>query len=789
MSDSLNFRKAAVLGAGVMGAQIAAHLVSAGVETYLFDLPGHDHDPNSIAKGAINALLKLKPSPLSDAQDTQWIIPANYETDLAQLKECDFVIEAISERFEWKQELYEKITPYLKDEVVFATNTSGLSITELAKTLPENLQPRFLGVHFFNPPRYMKLVECIPHSNTSLKLMEKLEEFLVVRLGKGVIYAKDTPNFIGNRVGVFSMLSVLHHAEQFGLTPDVVDALTGPVIGRPKSATFRTMDIVGLDTMRHVVATMQDSLKEDPWASFFKLPQWFDELVNKGALGQKSGKGIYKKEGNKILVFDVKENHYRPSHPKAHPGVLDILKKPLDEQMSALKAYDHPQAQFLWACFRDCFHYCAYHLNTIAQNTRDVDLAMRWGYGWATGPFETWQQAGFEKVKQLIEQDIKDQKTMASVALPDWLNSLKQEAFFNQTGAYSPHADHFEPRSGLTFYQRQLARERFPGEQELQGQIIFENDGLICWTLEGQHAIVSFKTKKNSISQTVLEGMLEAIERAEHEYDSLILWQKNGSDFSVGANLKEILEAIKSKNYNQIDQMIQCFHNVASRLKYASIPTISAISGLCLGGGNEFALHTTKRVVALESYIGLPEVAIGVIPAGGGCKELALRAYQAANSAFDLKPLETIFQCVAKAQVSTSAKEAQKLGYLKPSDRIVMNSQEVLFEALKEANALSGPNYAAQLPAKIAVAGKTAFANFQAMLVNMREGHFISDHDYLVGTLLAEVFAGGQVDEGSLVGEQWLFDLEKAAFMQLIETELTAKRIEHTLTTGKPLRN
>ncbi len=420
-------RKAAVLGAGVMGAQIAAHLINANVETLLFELPAEQGDRNVNVTKAVESLRKQEPAPLSIPAKAVFIQPANYAQHLELLRDCDIVIEAIAERMDWKIELYKKIAPYLSEHTIFASNTSGLSINQLAHAFPENLRHRFCGIHFFNPPRYMHLVELIACEESDAAMLDDLEKFLVTYLGKGVIRAKDTPNFIANRVGVFSMLATMHHAREFGLEFDLVDALTGPLIGRPKSATFRTADVVGLDILAHVINTMRDTLPDDPWHKYYAVPDWLQLLINNGTLRLKTKHGIYEKAGKEIRVFDLAAQKYRLSTAKADDDVKELLKrKNPAAKFAALRTNQDPQAQFLWAIFRDLFHYCAVHLAAIADNARALDFAMRWGFGWNQGPFEIWQAAGWDEIAGWIIEDIVAGKSMSATPLPGWVQELGQ---------------------------------------------------------------------------------------------------------------------------------------------------------------------------------------------------------------------------------------------------------------------------------------------------------------------------------------------------------------------------
>lgn len=790
MSKELLVRRAAVLGAGVMGAQIAAQLVNAGVDTVLFDLPAKEGDPNGIVLKAIANLGKLKPAPLATPALAQAIVPANYEVGLQKLKGCDLIIEAIAERMDWKQDLYRKIAPFVAEHAVLASNTSGLGINKLADALPQELRPRFCGLHFFNPPRYMHLAELIPARGTDRAVLEGLETFLVTTLGKGVVHAKDTPNFIGNRIGVFSILATIHHTGAFKLGFDEVDAITGPLIGRPRSATYRTSDVVGLDTMAHVIKTMADTLPHDPWHKYFKSPKWLQALVEKGALGQKSGAGIFRKVAKDIQVLDLAQQDYRPSDLATAPEVVGILKlKDPAEKFAQLRASEHPQAQFLWAMFRDLFHYGAYHLSDIAETARDVDLAIRWGYGWSLGPFEAWQAAGWKQVAQWIADDIVAGKAMSDAPLPDWVFDGR-DGVHAAEGSYSPGKNAKLPRSALPVYQRQRFPDPMLGESFPQGDTVFENDGVRMWTDGDGVAVVSFKSKMHTVNDRVLDGLQEAVGRAERDFGAMVLWQPS-EPFSAGADLAGAMGLLQAGDVQGFEAMVANFQATSQRIKYSLVPVVAAVRGLALGGGCEFQMHSARTVAHLESYIGLVEAGVGLLPAGGGLKEIALRASQAAGPGGDVfAELKRSFETVAMAKVSTSAMEARELGLLRAGDQVVFNAFELLHVARQQALALAESGYRPPLPARrITVAGDVGIATFKMLLVNMLEGRFISEYDDEIATRVATVLCGGELDRGALVDEDWLLRLERKHFVELAQQEKTQQRIAHMLKTGKPLRN
>lgn len=794
-------KKVAVLGAGVMGAQIAAHLANVKVPVVLFDLPAKEGPKNGIVAKAIEGLKKLKPAPLGVADDAALIGQANYEEHLDQLRECDLIIEAIAERMDWKLDLYKKIAPFVAPQAIVASNTSGLSITKLSEALPDAIKPRFCGIHFFNPPRYMTLVELIDTPTTQPAVLDQLEAFVTSGLGKGVVRAHDTPNFIANRVGIAGMLATMKEVENFGLTYDVVDDLTGKKLGRASSGTFRTADVVGLDTMAHVIKTLQDNLTEetDPFYGSFGTPEVLNKLIEMKHLGQKTKAGFYKKVGRDILRFDLAEGDYVPGGQKADEVYGRMLKKPAAERLKLLRNAEGAQGRFLWAILRNSFHYAAVHLATIADNARDVDQAMRWGFGMKQGPFELWQEAGWLDVAKMIQEDIDAGKALSKAPLPEWVFKgpvADAGGVHTAEGSWSASKSTFVPRRQLPVYERQHFPERLLGETSLPdwrtaGTTVAESDALRTWTLDGKVLIASIQSKMHAISPDVMEGLIEAIDTAEREYDGLVIWSGD-APFSVGADLQATMPAFVVAGISAIESVEQELQNLMLRLRYAQVPVISAIHGMALGGGCELAVYSARRVAHMESYIGLVEVGVGLVPGAGGLTYIARRAAEnaAASTGKDLLPFLTEgFTAAAMAKVGTSALESRKLGYLLDSDIVVPHKDEVLFVALNEARAMAASGWRAPNKRLFPVAGRSGIATIRGSLVNMRDGGFISDHDQHIATLIAEIVCGGDVDAGTLVSEEYLMALERKAFCALIQHPKTQERILGMLSTGKPVRN
>lgn len=786
-------KKVAVLGAGVMGAQIAAHLANSNVAVVLFDLASKDKNKSSAVRAAIKSLAKLKPPPFATSGLDQKISAANYDEDLALLGECDLIIEAIAEKMEWKKSLYEMIAPYVQSHAILASNTSGLSITELSKQLPKLMRQQFIGVHFFNPPRYMQLVELIPVIDTAPEVIKTLEPFLVSTLGKGVVIAKDTPNFIGNRIGVFSLLATMVHAQRLKIPFEVVDQITGAPLGRPKSGTFRTADVVGLDIMSHVIDTLKQQLKGDPWQAYYETPDYVLSMIEQGALGQKVGKGIYLNKGKQ--VYSPIAGGYVDADQHFDKDVAQILREEnWAIKIEKLRASDHPHAQFILACLRDLFHYCLLTLDEIAQCARDVDFAIRWGFGWSQGPFEIMQQIGFSKSVAMLKDALTAGDLLANTPLPNWVNEI--ENIHTPKGSFSASENRYVPLSNHPVYQRQILRENVLGSINSKplGSTIFENDSARLWHEHDGIAVLSLKTKLHTINSQVLQSFLDACTEAEANYDALVVWHVD-APFGAGADLKEASQHHANGQFDKVIEMVENFQHVSMALKHCYVPTVAAVQGLALGGACEFQMHCNLTIATQESYVGLVEAGVGLLPAGGGLKEFALRSAQTAKAgtpkAVDLMPgIQAAFEATAMAKVATSGRDAMTLGLMTNQDIVIANPHELLTVAKAQAMAMVQSGF--RPPSredKVVVMGKTGKANLMMIAINMLEGNFISEHDYEIAERIASTLTGGDVEAGSMVSQEWLLKLERENFYALLKNEKTQARIAHTMTTGKPLRN
>ena len=788
-------RKVAVLGAGVMGAQIAAHLVNVKVPVVLFDLPAKEGPKNGIVAKAVENLKKIKPAPLGVAEDASLIQQANYEEHLDLLAGCDLVIEAIAERMDWKLDLYTKIAPHLAPGAIVASNTSGLSITKLASVLPDSIKPRFCGIHFFNPPRYMALVELINTPTTDASVLDELEAFVTTFLGKSVVRAKDSPNFIANRVGIAGMLATMKEAETFGLTFDVVDDLTGKKLGRASSGTFRTADVVGLDTMAHVIKTLQDNLAGRPLLPLVRHARRAAGPDRRRRAGPEDGRGLFQEGGQGhpapgpgqegLCAGGRQGRPHRRAHAQEAGGRTPE---------AAARKFSNPQAQFLWAILRDAFHYAAVHLEAIADTARDVDFAMRWGFGSKQGPFELWQEAGWQQVAGWVKEDIEAGKALCAAPLPAWVFDGRT-GVHTPEGSWSPTKKAYVAKSSLPVYARQPFGENVFGAGAVDplksGTEAFRNDDVRVWTNDGQVLIASITCKLHLISPAVVEGLLKAVEIAESQYQGLVIWSPDDV-FSAGANLEAAMPIFMKEGGKGVGKVVKAMQDAMLRIRYANVPVVAAMRGIALGGGNEIALACARRVAHMETYVGLVEVGVGLVPAGGGLAYIARRAAENAATAPGTDLLNFVkdgFMAAATAKVGTSAIESRKNGWLLHSDIIVAHKDELLHVATAQVKALAESGYRAPQKSVIPAAGRSALATIKGQMVNMRDGGFISQHDFHIGSLIAEVVCGGDVDPGSLVTEEYLMTLERKHFCALLDNPKTQERIMGMLQTGKPVRN
>ncbi len=800
---TLKIRRAAVLGAGVMGAQIAAHLAAAGVRTHLLDLASSeppapkDPDAKNAAKilgknwrsaraiMAVENLKTLKPSPLMTPGVLLGIIPGNFEDDMAVLADCDWIIEAVIERLDIKQSLHKKIAEYARPHVPVTTNTSGISLGDIAKDLPAEYQTRFFGTHFFNPPRYMRLLEVIPHQSTDMKLMNELNSWTEERLGKGIVHARDTVNFIANRIGVFATQATLRHMAELKLNVETVDNLTGPLIGRAKSATLRTMDVVGLDTFAAVAKNTYDRAPADPYRPWFVMPQWILDLVKAGALGQKTNSvGAYKKDKDAkgqtvILAYRPESKTYVPQDVQTFPWEADAAKeRDTVKRLKLIFAQKDEGATMAWRAVRDVLSYASVLLEEIAGGLpKPVDDALCWGFNWETGPFALWQALGVDEVLDRMQKE--------DVPLPKWAKKGLQ--FYAPGKQLNVTTGKLEPLPQPAHLHNLPQRETKDDKR-----VVLSNKSASLVDLGDGAACLVFHSKMNAIDFDIIEMTMKSVAKVQQSFDTLIIGNE-APNFSAGANLKLIAEAIATNKFGDIERLLREFQGALQLVKFAPFPTISCPAGLTLGGGCEVALHTSHRLAAGETYAGLVEAGVGLVPAGGGTKELALRAYELMNYAERADPmpfLQRAFLLIGMGRTSSSGQEAVDMGLFPQATSVSLSKEHQIEKAKQLGLALARQGFVPRTPAAgIKVVGDAGVQTFKMMLYNMVEGRQISPYDAMVGEKVATILCGGEVDAGTLVGEQWFLDLERRTFLELCKEKKTAERIEFMLKNGKPLRN
>ena len=801
----MNIGKAAVLGAGTMGAGIAAHLANAGIPTLLLDIAPADLTSeeekkgftlessrvrNRIVDSLFEAAKKLKPAPFMLADNAKLIKTGNFVDDLAKIKDCDLVIEAVVENLEIKHKIFAEVEKYRKPGAVIASNTSGIPIESIAEPFSDDFKAHFLGIHFFNPPRYMKLVEVIPGKQTSGEVACAIAGFLDRRLGKGVVPAKDRPNFIANRIGTFGMMAVVHEMIASGFTPTEIDQITGKAIGHASSATFRTSDLVGLDVLVHVNKNLYPAVPEDEDRDVFLIPPVIDQMLEKRLLGDKTKGGFFKKTKNtegktEILELDLETFEYKPQQKTKFPS-LDAAQSvdDLPKRVNALVWGDDRVGEFLWKTTSRLCRYAANRIPEIADTVVEIDNAIKWGFGWEIGVFEAWDAIGVRGSIERMEKEGQpapaNLKAMLEAGAETFYKSENGErSFFDLVGGgYKPVPE----RPGVLVLKSVKDRtgviKTNPG-----ASLIDIGDGVAC---------LEFHSKMNSIGGDTVQMINFALDEVERNFQGLVVGNQGGN-FSAGANIMLLLMAAQEEEWDDINMMVRALQNAVMRLRYSPKPVVTAPYGLTLGGGCEIAMHGDRAQSAAETYIGLVEVGVGVIPAGGGTKEMTMRAMDAAKDVPDADPLAFLkktFEMIGMGKVATSAQEARAWGFLRDIDSISMNGDRLVADAKQEVLNLVSLGYSQPVErTDIYVMGEAAESAMKLALHMMKQGGYISDHDQLIGRKLAHVMAGGSVNHSTEVSERYLLDLEREAFVSLCGERKTQERIAAMLKTGKPLRN
>ncbi|MDR2159489.1 MAG: 3-hydroxyacyl-CoA dehydrogenase/enoyl-CoA hydratase family protein [Treponema sp.] len=778
-----HIKKAAVIGSGVMGAGIAALIADTGIPVVLLDMVPKELSAEEKARGigaedsahlnrlalsAIDRLLADKKTPaLFLPSMAGYITAGNLETSLESIRDCDWIVEVVAENLDIKRGLFRKLEPYINETAIVSTNTSGLPVSLIAEEMPPDLQRRFLGTHFFNPPRYMRLLEIIPTAKTGEGVLDFMRDFARDFLGKGVVIAKDTPNFIGNRIGSIAVPYTWKAMEKFGFDVEKADSLTGDLIGRPRSATFRTVDMVGIDVLSHVNDNLAELLEDPAEKAIFALPAVIRDMLKAGRLGDKTGGGFYKRsedaEGKRQkLVWDYKKGEYVPVK-KERSAFLEKVKenKRLGERLRALVYSEEPEGRFVWEITRDILIYAALKMPEIARNYEDIDNALKWGYNWDVGPFGIWDLIGFEEAAARMKAE--------GFTLPDWIEERLKK--------------------GQKFYEA----DPDPASPDSPYPVIRENEHSVILDLGDGVAGFEFRSPGSALTAQLRKELPEAIDEVErnNDYAGLVLLN-NRKNFATGADLKEMVTAIFMGQFDGVEDRIKEFQNVSMRLKYAKKPVVAAIHGMVLGGGCEWSMHCSRVVAHIDSYVGLVEVGVGLLPSGGGLKELLQRGMEHIG-VYDYKDVVPLLQKyltqVAAAKVAMNAWEAREMNYLRPTDKIVMQYDHLIPKAKEEVLLLAREGYRQQLPVMTTVSGFTGLAAVKVVLMGMVEGGFATEYDGVIAEKIGRVLTGGDLPANTQVSEEELLTLEREGFMELMMNAKTQERIAGMAGTGRPVRN
>lgn len=792
-----SIKRAAVLGSGVMGSGIAAHLANNGIPVQMLDIVPSEltvqeekqglsledkRVRNRITEKSKQALLKQKPSPITSRASLDLIEIGNFEDDMERLEEADWIIEVVTENLEIKKQVFANVDKHRKKGSIVSSNTSGISVEAMIEDCSEDMKKHFLGTHFFNPPRYLKLLEVIPTSHTDPDVLEFMKVFGENVLGKGVVEAKDTPNFIANRIGTYGLLITLREMLEQGFSIGEVDSVTGPLIGRPKSATFRTLDVVGLDTFLHVARNVYDKV-EGKEKEVFDPPAFMQKMVENGWLGSKSGKGFYEKKAGVIYEINPDTLEFG-ERKKLQTPAIEMAKqaKGSRAKMKALLSMsDDPAAKLVWSLLKPVLIYSAELVGEIADDITAIDQAMKWGFGWDIGPFETWDAIGLKQATERMQRE--------GETVPSWVLELIEkgyESFYKQADGE------------ITYYNGNDFEKLKTNPKEVnlrlfknKSNVIKKNTGASLIDLDDGVLLLEFHSPNNAIGLDIMQMVNTAIEEAEANYEGLVIGNQ-GKNFCVGANLALMLMEAQDDNFYELDMVIRMFQNMTTNIKYANIPVVVAPFNMALGGGAEVSLPAAAIQASPETYMGLVEVGVGLIPGGGGTKELYLKQLRNMPKGIDFdlsKVANDVFEKVATAKVSTSAKEAQELGFLDQKDAISANPDHLIYDAKQKVLALAHAGYRAPAKEKIPVVGNAGYAAMLLGAKNLQMSGYASEHDVKIAEKLAYVLSGGRIKEGSLIDEQTMLDFEREAFLSLIGEPKTQARMQHMLMKGKPLRN